>query len=114
MQPGNLNKKVYFFNFIKQSDNFGGFKNQRNFYLELWANVKHLSGEIVDTFGKREIDRQVEIILRNDPGNDYNINIGDVVNLKASDEKFDYRINEIFLIKDDNFLIIKGTQGAKE
>jgi len=114
MQPGNLNKKVYFFKFIKQSDNFGGFKNTRSFYLELWANVNHKGGEIVDTFGKREIDRQVEIILRNDPGDSYNINIGDVVNLSASDSKFDYRINEVFLIKDDNYLIIKGTQGSKE
>ena len=114
MQAGKFNKKIFVYRYQKVSDGFGGFNNSKNLLYELWAKIKHVNGDIEETFGRREIFRGLEVMIRKDPGFvDHSIHVGDVISLNNTGiDEFLYRINTITEVKNDNFMLIKATQNS--
>jgi len=92
MDAGKLNSKIIIKRLIKTPDEFGGFKSTLSNVATVWCDLKQLSGDVSDRFGKRTQDVQVEIMMRKNTAD--LIQLGDIFTLEGGTNN--YRINEKF------------------
>ena len=92
MQSGNLNSKITIKRLSKTADGFGGFTSTLSDVATVWCDLKQISGEIIDNFGKREHETRVEILMRKETAD--LIVIGDIFIVGTNPQN--YRINEKF------------------
>jgi hypothetical protein len=92
MQSGKLNSKITIKRLIKTTDEFGGFNSTLSNVATVWCDLKQISGEISDKFGKREHETKIEILMRKKTAD--LIIIGDI--FIVENEAQNYRINEKF------------------
>jgi len=90
MQSGKLNSKIIIKRLVRTADNFGGFTSTLSDVATVWCDLKQISGEINEKFGKREHEIQVEVLLRKKTAD--LILIGDIFIVQNGTQK--YRINE--------------------
>lgn len=90
MQSGKLNTKITIKRLVKTEDEFGGFNSTLSDVATVWCDLKEVSGEIKDSFGKRLHSIQIEIITRKRTAD--LIEIGDIFTVENKSQK--YRINE--------------------
>ena len=92
MQSGKLNSKITIKRLIKTTDEFGGFNSTLSNVATVWCDLKQISGEINEKFGKRDQEIQVEILMRKKTAE--LILIGDIFTTEGGSQN--YRINEKF------------------
>ena len=92
MQSGNLNSRITIKRLVKTDDGFGGFNSTLSNVATVWCDLKQISGEISDKFGKREHETKIEILMRKKTAD--LIIIGDI--FIVENEAQNYRINEKF------------------
>lgn len=92
MQSGKLNSKITIKRLVKTPDEFGGFTSTLSNVATVWCDIKQLSGDINEKFGKREQDLQIEILMRKRTAD--LIQIGDIFTLENKTQN--YRINNKF------------------
>ena len=92
MQSGKLNSKITIKRLIKTDDGFGGFTSTLSDIASVWCDLKQISGEIGDSFGKRSHETRVEILMRKKTAD--LIIIGDIFIVGTGSQN--YRINEKF------------------
>lgn len=92
MQSGKLNSKITIKRLVKTPDEFGGFTSTLSNVATVWCDIKQLSGEINEKFGKMEQDIQIEILMRKRTAD--LIQIGDIFTLENKTQN--YRINNKF------------------
>lgn len=92
MQGGKLNNKITIKRLVKTPDEFGGFTSTLSEVATVWCDIKQLSGEINEKFGKREQDIQIEILMRKRTAD--LIQIGDIFTIENKSQN--YRINNKF------------------
>ena len=92
MQSGKLNSKITIKRLEKTPDGFGGFTSTLSDVATVWCDIKQLSGDINEKFGKREQDLQIEILMRKRTAD--LIQIGDIFTLENKTQN--YRINNKF------------------
>jgi len=92
MNAGKLNNKITIKRLVKTPDEFGGYNSTLTDVATVWCDINQINGEILDKFGKREQDVEVEIIMRKNTAG--LINIGDIFTLENESEQ--YRINKKF------------------
>jgi len=106
IDAGKLNSKISIKRLVKVSDSFGGFNSTTSEIATVWCNLKEISGEINEKFGKREQDVQIEIIMRKNTAD--LIQIGDIFTIEGGTQK--YRINEKFELNLDFYVKLKATK----
>ena len=92
MQSGKLNKKITIKRLVKTEDEFGGFNSTLSDVATVWCDLKEVSGEIKDSFGKRLHSVQIELLMRKRTAD--LIQIGDIFTIENKSQEF--RINEKF------------------
>jgi hypothetical protein len=92
MQSGKLNSKITIKRLVKTDDGFGGFNSTLSDVASVWCDLKQISGEISDNFGKREHETKIEILMRKKTAD--LIIIGDIFIVGNGSQN--YRINEKF------------------
>lgn len=92
MQSGKLNSKITIKRLVKTDDGFGGFISTLSDVASVWCDLKQISGEISDNFGKREHETKIEILMRKKTAD--LIIIGDIFIIGNGSQN--YRINEKF------------------
>jgi hypothetical protein len=92
MQSGKLNSKITIKRLVKTDDGFGGFNSTLSDAASVWCDLKQISGEISDNFGKREHETKIEILMRKKTAD--LIIIGDIFIVGNGSQN--YRINEKF------------------
>ena len=92
MQSGKLNSKITIKRLVKTDDGFGGFNSTLSDVASVWCDLKQISGEINDSFGKRLHETRVEILMRKKTAD--LIVIGDIFIFGNGLQN--YRINEKF------------------
>ena len=92
MNAGKLNSKITIKRLTKTADGFGGYNSTLSDVATVWCDLKQIKGEIVDKFGKREQDIEVEITMRKKTAD--LIQLGDIFTLENDSQK--YRINDKF------------------
>jgi len=92
MNAGKLNSKITIKRLTKTADGFGGYNSTLSDVATVWCDLKQIKGEIVDKFGKREQDIEVEITMRKKTAD--LIQLGDIFTLENGSQK--YRINDKF------------------
>lgn len=92
MDAGKLNSKITIKRLTKTPDEFGGFNSTLSEVANVWCDLKQLSGDVSDRFGKRTQDIQVEIKMRKKTAD--LIQLGDIFTLEGGSQN--YRINEKF------------------
>lgn len=92
MQSGKLNTKITIKRLVKTDDGFGGFNSTLSDFASVWCDLKQISGEISDNFGKREHETKIEILMRKKTAD--LIIIGDIFIVGNGSQN--YRINEKF------------------
>jgi hypothetical protein len=85
MQSGKLNSRITIKRLVKTDDGFGGFNSTLSDIATVWCDLKQISGEISDKFGKREHETKIELLM---------IIIGDIFIVENDSQN--YRINEKF------------------
>jgi hypothetical protein len=92
MQSGNLNSRITIKRLVKTADSYGGFNSTLTDVATIWCDLKQISGEITDKFGKREQETKIELLVRKKTSD--LIIIGDI--FIAENGSQNYRINEKF------------------
>ena len=92
MQSGNLNSRITIKRLVKTDDGFGGFNSTLSDVAFVWCDLKQISGEISDKFGKREHETKIEILMRKKTADLIIIGYIFIVENEAQN----YRINEKF------------------
>lgn len=92
MQGGKLNTRLKIKRLVKTEDEFGGFNSTLQEVANVWCDLKEISGEIEDNFGKRSHNVGVEIIMRKMTSD--LVLVGDVFTVENGSQE--YRINEKF------------------
>lgn len=90
MQSGKLNTKITIKRLVKTEDEFGGFNSTLSDVATVWCDLRQVSGEIKESFGKMLHSIQIEIITRKRTAD--LIQIGDIFTIENKSQK--YRINE--------------------
>ena len=106
IDAGKLNSRINIKRLVKVSDGFGGFTSTLSDISTVWCNLKEVSGEINEKFGKREQDVQIEIIMRKNTSD--LIQLGDIFTVEGQTQK--YRINEKFEVNLDFYVKLKATK----
>lgn len=92
MQSGKLNSRITIKRLVKTDDGFGGFNSTLSDIASVWCDLKQISGEISDKFGKREHETKIELLMRKKTSD--LIIIGDIFIVENDSQN--YRINEKF------------------
>jgi hypothetical protein len=92
MQSGKLNSRITIKRLVKTDDGFGGFNSTLSDIATVWCDLKQISGEISDKFGKREHETKIELLMRKKTSD--LIIIGDIFIVENDSQN--YRINEKF------------------
>jgi hypothetical protein len=92
MQSGKLNSRITIKRLVKTDDGFGGFNSTLSDIGSIWCDLKQVSGEIIDKFGKREHETKIELLVRKKTAD--TIIIGDIFIVGNGSQN--YRINEKF------------------
>lgn len=92
MQSGKLNTRLKIKRLVKTEDEFGGYNSTLQEVANVWCDLKEISGEIEDSFGKRTHNVGVEIIMRKRTSD--LVLVGDIFTVNNGTQE--YRINEKF------------------
>lgn len=108
MDAGKLDSKITIKRLSKTPDEFGGFNSTLSDVATIWCNLKQVSGEITDNFGKRTQDTKIEIIMRKNTAD--LIQLGDIFTLESGSQQ--YRINEKFEFELDFYTKLLATKSV--
>ena len=92
MDAGDFNTRIEIKRLTKTSDNYGGTVSTLSTYETFWAKKSGLKGDVSSKNGKRNINEQIELIIRKKSAD--LIEVNDL--LRVEGESSDFRITALF------------------